>query len=147
MTINLFQTSEYKALMHEHIFKTIEYLFEKNQEFAIACEIKHIDFTPDLPKNILDTFEDTVLFVLGGYTFESATLEEEYFIFEAGFGENNFASTVSVPLLSIRQLMVGENPIVLNLAKHTTPTKPTTHNSMETLLRNPENKKLLKKRK
>ena len=78
MTINLLQTQEYKAMMSEHIFKTIQYLFEKNQEFAIACEIKHITFTPELPDSILESFDETVLFILSGYTFESATLEEEY---------------------------------------------------------------------
>jgi len=147
MTINLFQTTEYKAIMHEHIFKTMEYLFQKNQEFAIACEIKHIDFNPELPQSIADTFNDTVLFILSGYTFESATLTEDSVYFEAGFGENNFGSTVSVPFLAITQLMVDDHPIIFNLAKHMAKKEPTAKKSMESLLNNPENKKLLKKRK
>lgn len=147
MTINLFQSPEYKALMTEHIFKTIEYLFSKNQEFAVACEMKHITFNPELPSSLSEGFQDTVLFILSGYTFESATLDENYFGFEAGFGEHNFGSTVTVPLLAIKQLMVGDNPIVLNLAEHTEVKKTTIKNSMENLLNNPENKKLLKKRK
>ena len=152
MTINLFQSPQYKALMREHIYKTIQYLFDKNQEFAIACEIKHISFNPPLPESIIEAFQDTVLFILSGYTFESATLDEEYFVFEAGFGENNFGSTVTVPLLAIKQLMVGEHPIVLNLAQHSDnkkiyAKKKAAKNSMESLLNNPENKKLLKKRK
>ena len=105
MTINLFQTPEYKALMGEHIYKTIDYLFSKNQEFAIACEIKHVTFNPELPLNIKETFKDTVLFIVSGYTFETAKLEEEYFYFEAGFGDENFGSTVTVPLLAIKQLL------------------------------------------
>jgi len=147
MTINLFQTPIYKALISEHIFKTISYLFEENQEFAIACQIKHVSFTPELPTSIQETFDETVLFILSGYTFESASLEKEYFSFEAGFGSENFGSTVSVPLLAIKQLFVGDNPIILNLAEHQTVKKATTKNSMESLLNNPENKKLLKKRK
>lgn len=147
MTINLFQSPEYKALMSEHIFKTIEYLFSKNQEFAVACEIKHITFNPELPSSISEGFQETVLFILSGYTFESATLDKNYFSFEAGFGEHNFGATVTVPLLAIKQLMVGDNPIVLNLAEHTEVKKTTIKNSMENLLNNPENKKLLKKRK
>ena len=147
MTINLFQTTEYKTIIHEHIFKTMEYLFQKNQEFAIACEIQHIAFNPELPHSIADTFDDTVLFILSGYTFESATLDQEAVYFEAGFGENNFGSTVSVPFLAIRQLMVDDHPIIFNLAKHTAKKEPTAKNSMESLLMNPENKKLLKKRK
>jgi len=155
MTINLLQTQEYKAMMSDHIFKTIQYLFEKNQEFAIACEIKHITFTPALPDSILESFDETVLFILSGYTFESATLEDTYFSFEAGFGSENFGSTVHVPLLAIKQLFLGDHPIVLNLAEHSVENKDTDKipkekgqkNSMKSLLNNPENKKLLKKRK
>jgi len=151
MTINLFQTPEYRTLIQTHISQTIGYLFEKNQEFAVACEVEYITFTPELPSDIKDTFEDTVLFVLRGFTFESAQLEEDHFSFEAGFGSDNFGSTVSVPLLAIKQIFVSDNPIVINLAKPvieeevSVPKKSSS--SMEALLNNPENKKLLKKKK
>ena len=153
MTINLLQTPEYRALIQTHIFETIKYLFNKNQEFALACEIKYITFTPELPAEIKESFDDTVLFILSGFTFESAQLDEEYFSFEAGFGSDNFGSTVSVPLLAIKQLFVGDNPIVINLAhpviesekkKEVSASKKS---SMEALLNNPENKKLLKNKK
>jgi len=147
MTINLFQTPEYKALMQEHIEKTISYLFSKDQEFALACEIKHVSFTPELPTNIKDTFKETVLFVLSGYTYETAKLEEGYFYFEAGFGNDNFGSTVTVPMLAIKQLFVGDHPIVLNLAEPVSNKRTSNKSSMEALLNNPENKKLLKKKK
>lgn len=151
MTINLLQTAEYKALMQSHIYQTIDYLFKKNQEFAIACEIEHITFSPELPQSIQENFNETVLFILSGYTFESATLDKDYFSFEAGFGEENFGSTVTVPLLSIKQVLLGEHPIVLNLVRYESIDKKrestSTKSSMEALLNNPENKKLLKKRK
>jgi hypothetical protein len=147
MTINLFQTPEYKALMQEHIANTIGYLFAKNQEFAIACDVRHITFDPELPGDILEGFKETVLFVLSGYTFETATLEGEYFSFEAGFGEENFGSVVTMPLLAIKQVIVGEHPIVLNLSHPTPKAELSKQSSMEALLRNPENKKLLKKKK
>jgi len=146
MTINLFQTSEYRALIQEHIEKTIKYLFAKNQEFALACEIKHVNFSPELPSNIQETFQETVLFILSGYTFESAKLEDGYFSFEAGFGDENFGSTVTVPLLAIKQLFVGDHPIVFNLAQPVKKEKVEQKNSMEALLNNPENKKLIKKK-
>ncbi len=153
MTINLFQTPEYRMLMQTHIFQTIDYLFQKNQEFALACQIKHITFSPELPSSIKESFEDTVLFVLSGYTFESAELGEDHFFFEAGFGSENFGSTVSVPLLAIKQIFVGDNPIVMNLAQPTQKVdeikgdKASKKSSMEALLNNPENKKLLQKKK
>jgi len=147
MTINLFQTPEYRSLMLDHIEKTIGYMFEKNQEFAIACEVKYVKFEPELPTDIKNSFNDTVLFILSGYTFETAKLEEGTFYFEAGFGEDNFGSTVAVPLLAIKQLFVGDNPIVLNLAQPEEKKETSSKNSMEALLNNPENKKLLKKKK
>ncbi|HFQ60695.1 MAG TPA: hypothetical protein ENK39_00150, partial [Epsilonproteobacteria bacterium] len=125
-----------------------------NQDFSIACEVKYITFMPELPTNLKETFHETVLFVLSGYTFESAGLDADYLTFEAGFGEENFGSTVSVPLLAIQQLFVGDNPIILNLAKPMSEIEKQkeTHSlskksSMEALLNNPENKKLLKNKK
>ena len=153
MTINLLQTPEYRALIQTHIFETITYLFNKNQEFALACEIKYITFTPELPTEIKESFDNTVLFILSGFTFESAQLNEEYFSFEAGFGSDNFGSTVSVPLLAIKQLFVGDNPIVINLANPVIESEKkkeasaSKKSSMEALLNNPENKKLLKNKK
>jgi hypothetical protein len=153
MTINLFQTPEYRTLIQTHIFETIKYLFDKNQEFALACEVKHITFTPELPSGIKESFDDTVLFILSGFTFESAQLNEEHFSFEAGFGSENFGSVVSVPLLAIKQIFVGENPIVINLAEpvivggEKKVGSASKKSSMEALLNNPENKKLLKNKK
>ncbi len=147
MTINLFQTPEYKKIIEDHIEKTIGYLFNKNQEFALACEIKHVNFTPELPSDIKETFNETVLFVLSGYTYETSKLEAGYFSFEAGFGSENFGSTVTVPLLAIKQVFVGDNPIIFNLATPEDKEKVSKKSSMEALLNNPENKKLLKKKK
>jgi hypothetical protein len=151
MTINLLQTPEYRTLIQTHIFETIKYLFNKNKEFALACEVKYITFSPDLPADIKNSFDDTVLFILSGFTFESAQLHEESFSFEAGFGSENFGSTVSLPLLAIKQIFVGENPIVINHANPVIESEKKENaskkSSMEALLKNPENKKLLKNKK
>ncbi len=147
MTINLFQTQEYRGIAHEHIEKTIGYLFNKNQEFSLACEIKYVDFMPELPSYLKANFKEIILFVLSGYTYESANLENGYFSFEAGFGEENFGSTVRIPLLAIKQVFVGDNPIVFNLAKPVKKEPSSKKSSMEALLNNPSNMKLLKKKK
>jgi len=146
--MNLFQTTHYRALMEEHISKTILYLFERNQEFAIACETHYITFDPELPSEIKEDFNQTVLFVLSGYTYESAKVESGNFLFEAGFGNENFGSTVTVPMLAIKQLFVGEHPVLINLAEpvRLQQTSDKVKNSMEALLNNPENKKLLRKK-
>ena len=157
MTINLFQTPEYRELIQRHIVETISYLFNKDQQFGLVCEVKSISFNPELPSEIKDTFQDNVLFIMSGYTMESAQLEDTYFSFEAGFGSENFGSTVIVPLLAIKQILVGDNPIVMNFAnpviekskkeKENDEQKASSKSSMEALLNNPENKKLLKKKK
>jgi len=142
--------------MQSHIFDTITYLFNKDQEFALACEVKTITFNPELPTEILNSFNETVLFILSGYTLESAQLEESYFSFEAGFGPDNFGSLVTIPLLGIQQVFVGDNPVVINHAKpikneegkeENDSQKALKSSSMEALLNNPENKKLLKGKK
>ena len=146
MKVNLFQTPEYKALMQKHLAAVIAFLFRNDQEFAVACELKHVTFDPPLPEEILGAFNDTVLFIISNYTFETAQLEDDTFSFEAGFGEENFGAVVSMPLLAIKQVFVGETPLVLNYASPALPKKNAPKNSMEALLNNPENQKLLKKK-
>ena len=153
MNTELFQTPAYQELISSHLDKTIQFLFENNQEFALACETKFLQFDPELPQEISDSFGESVLFILTGYTYETAQLGDGYFSFEAGFGEENFGSLVTLPILAIKQIFVGEYPIAINISE------PAVHpneeesaeagssKSMEALLSNPENKKLLKKKK
>ena len=147
MIQKFFETPQYAKVMTKHLTEMISLLFNQNQEFAIACEIKHIKFNPELPSQVKESFQDVVLFVMAGYTFESAILKDDFFIFEAGFGEENFGSTITVPLLAIKQLFVEETPLLLNLSEPQIIKKPSTKLSMEALLKNPENKKLVKRRK
>lgn len=94
------------------------------------------------------------LFFLAGYTFESARIENDCLVFEAGFGAENFGSIVTVPLLSIVQIIVDEQPVLINLAKYEkkeekVPEKELddkgVENSMNIFLSNPENSKFIKK--
>ena len=50
--IESLQDYQFKELMQEHIFNVVEFLFESNQEFGVACEIKHVVFNPQLPEDI-----------------------------------------------------------------------------------------------
>ena len=67
-------------------------------------------------------------------------------MFEAGFGSENFGSVVSVPLLSILQIIIDETPVFINLAIETEKTQEVKseevdeeglENSMATFLSNP----------
>jgi len=88
--------------------------------------------------------------MLANYSFETASIDTEYISFEAGFGAENFAALVHIPLLAVKQLFVEEYPILINVAtmkeeiKEEEESQPI--DSMAALLNNPENAKLLKKK-
>jgi hypothetical protein len=137
-------------MMSEHIEDILIYLLEENINFSILTNIAEVDFQPALPSEIQDTFKPITMFVLAGYTYESAMVNSEILSFEAGFGADNYGSLVSVPLLGILQIIVEETPIFINLSipidkKEKKDKKRGVKKSMEALLSNPENKKLLKK--
>jgi len=152
---NLIEDRNFSKLMKKHLEELIVLLFEKEQNFGVLCKIEEISFHPELPEGMFEEFRPLTLFFLAGYTFETAKIEDDMLIFEAGFGPENFGSVVSVPLLSILQVIVDETPIMINLAveKEENDDKQSDEkvdesgvkNSMESFLSNPENQKFLKK--
>ncbi len=151
MDDNLFQKQEYQIIATNTIEQTIRFLFDNNQEFSLACETQYLNFNPDLPSEIKETFGESVLFILTGYTYETAQLEDDSFKFEAGFGEEGFGSVVTLPLLAIRQIFVEEYPVAINICDPADDfteevLEADTTISMNALLNNPENKKFLKKK-
>ncbi|WP_297432074.1 hypothetical protein [Sulfurimonas sp.] len=151
MLEKIIQDEDFGGLMKKNIQDLIILFFEKEQNFGILCKIEEISFNPELPEDINSEFRPLTLFFLAGYTFETARIEDGYLIFEAGFGSDNFGSIVSVPLLSIIQVIVDETPVLINLAVQTQREEKTTKtdesgvkNSMASFLSNPENSKFLK---
>jgi len=152
---NLIEDRNFSKLMKKHLEELIVLLFEKEQNFGVLCKIEEISFHPELPEGMFEEFRPLTLFFLAGYTFETAKIEDDMLIFEAGFGPENFGSVVSVPLLSILQVIVDETPVMINLAveKEENDDKQSDEkvdesgvkNSMESFLSNPENQKFLKK--
>ncbi len=154
MLFDIVKNDAYGNLMRNHIQELLIFLFEQQQNFGILCKIEHLTFDPELPKNIADEFRPLTLFFLAGYTFESARIDNDALIFEAGFGSENIGSFVTVPLLSIMQIIIDETPIFVNLATHKSEAPNTSannsdnsgvKNSMSAFLSNPENQKFLKK--
>jgi len=94
MSLKKLQKPQFQDIMQEHIFNTIEFLFDINQEFGVACEIDFVQFDPPLPKDIENTLPTITLFMLANYSFESASLTEEFLQFEAGFGTEGEAAVV-----------------------------------------------------
>ena len=153
MLDNITQDNDFAILMQKHIEDMIIHFFDKEQNFGILCKIDDVEFNPVLPKNLSNELRHLTLFFLAGYTFESAHIEGDYLIFEAGFGTENFGSIVSVPLSSIMQIIVDETPILINLSNKKPVKKPLEQsspekgieNSMASFLSNPENSKFIKK--
>ncbi len=142
----------FARIMQKNIQDVVIHFFEKEQNFGILCKIEEVEFNPILPDTINSEFRPLTLFFLAGYTFETARIEDDTLIFEAGFGSDNYGSVVSVPLLSIMQIIIDETPVLINLSVY----KETqlrelkkddslgVENSMASFLNNPENSKFLK---
>ena len=154
MLFDIVKNDAYAQIMRNHIQELLIFLFEQQQNFGILCKIEHLSFDPELPKHISDEFRPMTLFFLAGYTFESARIDDDTLIFEAGFGSENIGSFVHVPLLSIMQIIIDETPVFVNLS--TPKSEESNHqpahdegvkNSMAALLSNPENTKFIKGKK
>jgi len=152
---NVIDEKGFAEIMKRSIQDVIVHFFELEQNFGILCKIEEVDFNPALPADINSEFRPLTLFFLAGYTFETARIEDDLLIFEAGFGSDNIGSIVTVPLLSIMQIIVDETPIFINLSVYKESESPQVtspkdekgvENSMASFLNNPENSKFLKKK-
>ncbi len=151
MLDNVIEDENFALLMQNNIQELIMHFFQKDQNFGILCKIEDASFEPALPESINSEFRALTLFFLAGYTFETARIEGECLVFEAGFGADNFGSVVTVPLLSVMQMIVDETPVLINLAVYkkekSAPKiddKSGVQNSMASFLSNPENAKFKK---
>ena len=147
---------DFKNIMQDSIGEAIEYFLDKELSFGVLCNIASIEFEPKLSDELMENFQPPfTFFVLANYTLESARVEDDFLLFEAGFGENDFASVVKVPLYAIFQIVVDEKPIFINMCatvaeefqvKEESEVKSKSENtSINAILSNPENQKLLKK--
>lgn len=139
-------------LMRMHVHETLELLFQEGVHFSILTNIAEVSFDPPLPDSITRGFKPITMFVLAGYTYESARVDEAVLVFEAGFGKENVGSVVHVPLSAILQIVIEETPILINLSipkegdkGFESPGQGGVEKSMEALLSNPENQKLFRK--
>lgn len=149
MLYNILQEDEFGFILKNHAKDLLEFFLEKNEPFGVLAKSSDLSFNPELPDDIKKNFGEFVLFMIANYTLESAFIEKDSFIFEAGFGSENIGSLVTVPIESIFQIIVDETPIFVNLTAtiKKKKSKSSVQNSMEALLSNPENLKLLKKKK
>lgn len=135
-----------------HCEEIIRYLLNTSTEFGIVCDTSEIRFDPILPKEIAKTIKPVALFMLAGYSFESASLADDTLVFEAGFGSENFGALVEVKIEQIIQIAIEDTPIFINVTAgqknraHTKNSAPSSvERSMETLLSRPENQRFIRR--
>ena len=114
----ILKDEKFHKMMIKNINECINFLFEKGVEFGVLSNLKFTEFDPALPENITANFKsEVILFELANYTLQSAKIEDHALIFEAGFGEENFASVVKIPLFAIIQLTLENMPILINFSQ------------------------------
>ncbi len=114
MINNILEDVEYKELVSEQVKDTMIYLVNKGQEFAITANIDAVDFNPELPVATKEQLAKFSLFILKNYTYTTIKIEEDFISFEAGFGSENFGSTVKIPFHAVFQIVVDESILFVN---------------------------------
>ncbi len=145
MINDIIENVEYKDLVSAQVKQTIEFLIEQNEEFAITANIDAITFNPQLPQTTFEQLSKFSLFVLSNYTYTTIRLDDTYIYFEAGFGSENFGSTVKIPFYAIFQIVVQESILFVNsVATVDKFTKNLKQKSFNAFKKNPNNKNLIK---
>lgn len=146
MLEKLLNDSEFASMMYRNVYDLLNLLMQKNTQFDILVSTKFVSFTPELPQEIKASFNPSViLFSLAGYSLSSVEISKDEIKFEAGFGPDNFASVVSIPIGAIIRISIDENPILINFATFS-PSDPKTkqERSKQIFLNNPKNRDIFK---
>jgi hypothetical protein len=138
----IIENKEFQKIKEKHARELLFFLLDNADEFSILCNLEGIEFNPELPKEIKSAFKDVILFVLANYTLSSAKIEGKNLTFEAGFGEENFGSVVTVPIENIIQILQGETPLFINVAA-TLPKPKEKEPPKNPFMLNPRNKKFM----
>ncbi|MBQ3167930.1 hypothetical protein [Campylobacter sp.] len=138
--------SEFASMMHRNIYDLLNLLIQKDIQFDILVSTKFVNFSPELPQEIKANFNPSViLFSLAGYSLSSVEISKDEIKFEAGFGPNNFASVVSIPIGAIIRISIDENPILINFATYSpSDSKTKQERSKQIFLNNPKNRDIFK---
>lgn len=143
MNDKLLYNKKFRALLKENSKQMLSFLLAENTEFSVVCKMDGVTFEPILPEDIMEKMQNMTIFALGGYTLESAFIESDTLIFEAGFGPENFGSNVTVEIDRILQIIIGDTPIFINLTANTE--KIIEKSSFDAFKKNPKNEKFFKK--
>ncbi len=118
MLDNILDDPQFGSLMGAHAQACLRYFLQSGEEFCVLANVALVSFEPPLPSEIADDFKmPAIMFVLAGYTLETASLGVDGLSFEAGFGADNFASVVHIPYCAVVQLIVNDSPLFINFAR------------------------------
>ncbi len=131
----------FKAIKEKHAEEILLFLLNSTEEFDILCSTSKIFFNPKIPEPLSNSFGEIILFSIANYTLQSSKLTNKILTFEAGFGEENFASTITVPISAILQISKEETPLFVNITA--TLPKPKPKKSKNPFELNPRNKKFM----
>lgn len=130
----------FREIKEQHAKDILMILLERDEPFSVLAHTPAIKFDPELPKNITEQFTDVIMFAIANYTLQSAHISDDNFVFEAGFGEENIGSVVTVPISNIIQITQDEVPLFVNAAA----TLPKEEKPKNPFAANPRNKKFIK---
>lgn len=132
---SILTNSQFKKIMKKSLKEVFDFILNNVDEFSIIAYKDGIDFNPKLPQ-YLELQDDIILFDIANYTLSTFTVDEEFCSFEAGFGEENFATTLQIDLSAIAQILIENEVIFVNLTKY--------EKQRNAFLSNPNNKKFIR---
>ena len=139
------ESKEFANIINNTIKDIIILLKEKRTFFNAYCYTEFISFDPPLPSDMSLSNEPIIMLAFENYTFENIKIKDEAIIFETSFGIQNFVSTVTLPLLSIKQITLGQELLFINTSRLSVLNEPELENSLNVFMNNPENEKFFKK--
>lgn len=144
MITEVLESVDFKDLMKKNVHDLVQHLLAKDTEFAITVNVKAASFEPDLPKTIKSKMSKFSLFILSNYTYSTIKVDKDIISFEAGFGNENFGSTVTVPLESVFQIVIDDSILLINpvaTVDKFNEDKASLNRSLNVFKNNPNNKK------
>lgn len=118
MIDKILKDDKFIAASSANIGAVLNYVLALGCGFGIVARTDQIKFDPPLPEEILKSFKMPAIFLqLEEYTLSSAHLSKDELVFEAGFGPQDFASTLSVPFYAVLQIVVDGKPIAVNFSQ------------------------------
>lgn len=136
-------SKDFADLMRRHVKECLELILSGDEGFEVLANMNLVSFEPPLPEH-LELKNEVALFVLSGYTLESAQLTSDSLVFEAGFGDENYATTVSIRLGGILRISMQKAALLVNFSIPSSDAPSQIEKSTNIFKSNPKNKDLFK---